>query len=702
MAGGANNDTLIGGAGADTFAGDEGIDTVSYETATSGVAVNLAIGEGSAGDAAGDLFNDTPEILIGSTFGDTLIGSDAAETIEGRTGDDTIEGGGGNDILLGGEGNDTISANAGADTIDGGTGNDVLIGGSGSNTYEIRVTSAADEVRSFVQDGTQTDVLEYQNIARNQLWFERIGNDLVVTIVGTTTSTTLDDWFLDTTANQRANFTIAFDGTSGFSSDEIDAAGLVTLMAGYTKPTTQTAFDVLHANAAFEEVWRTAWGQNVAPVIGSIASQIINEDGTLTLTIRVTDEFTSNPNVAVTAQAVRPDNHAIEDLSLVNAPSVGAANALGDRTITVTTKPNASGQVAIRVHAVDGGGLPSEQFFLLNISPVPDVPGVTQATVLPPPAPATRPTLALGSLALNIQAALADTDGSESLNVHIGGVPAALSFNAGTNLGGGVWSFTAAQLTGLRIQGPTTFSQNIQLTVTALSTESGNGQTSAPSTAVTLNIDFNAAPTDITPSALSINENMAAGSVVGTFTRTDPDSGEVGGDAATFSLANDSGGRFSINSSGTLTTNMPFNREAQTSHSVIVRVTDSGGLFYDEVVTVAVGDVNEAPAFTGSFFNAINEFSAVGTPVLTVFAADPDSPRRSAICVSRSSAHPDRFRSIRRAARSPSRACPMYPPTPSTTSLCACGMVARSARGYRRPPLFRSPCSMWIVLPPSP
>ncbi len=137
LSGGTGDDVLIGGAGADHFLGGDGTDTVSYETATAAVTVNLTTGTGTAGDASGDVFDDTPEVLVGSTFADTLTGSSGADIIEGRTGDDVINGGGGTDTLLGGEGNDTLDAQAGNDTLDGGAGNDILIGGSGNNTFVI-------------------------------------------------------------------------------------------------------------------------------------------------------------------------------------------------------------------------------------------------------------------------------------------------------------------------------------------------------------------------------------------------------------------------------------------------------------------------------------------------------------------------------------------------------------------------------------
>ncbi len=60
LIGGEGNDVLIGGTGADHFLGGNGVDTVSYETATAAVHVNLATGTGSVGDAAGDVFDDTP------------------------------------------------------------------------------------------------------------------------------------------------------------------------------------------------------------------------------------------------------------------------------------------------------------------------------------------------------------------------------------------------------------------------------------------------------------------------------------------------------------------------------------------------------------------------------------------------------------------------------------------------------------------
>lgn len=187
MTGRGGNDLLIGGPGADVLEGRGGIDTASYATSSAGVAVNLAAGTGSGGDAEGDEL-DTIENVIGSAFDDTLTGNDSDNVLEGGAGNDLLNGGNGNDTLIGGLGNDiyvvnetgdvvaelpgegtdtvqssvtwtlganvenltltgssglsgtgnaldnVLTGNSGANTLTGGDGNDVLYGGSGNDT----------------------------------------------------------------------------------------------------------------------------------------------------------------------------------------------------------------------------------------------------------------------------------------------------------------------------------------------------------------------------------------------------------------------------------------------------------------------------------------------------------------------------------------------------------------------------------------
>jgi Ca2+-binding RTX toxin-like protein len=76
-----------------------------------------------------------------------------------------------------------------------------------------------------------------------------------------------------------------------------------------------------------------------------------------------------------------------------------------------------------------------------------------------------------------IQAALTDTDGSETLSVSVSGVPAGSGFSAGTDHGGGLWTFASTELSNLKYLAADGFTGTVNLTVSATSTESSNGST---------------------------------------------------------------------------------------------------------------------------------------------------------------------------------------------------------------------------------
>ncbi|MES9914680.1 MAG: Ig-like domain-containing protein [Candidatus Thiodiazotropha sp. 4PDIV1] len=93
----------------------------------------------------------------------------------------------------------------------------------------------------------------------------------------------------------------------------------------------------------------------------------------------------------------------------------------------------------------------------------------------------------------------------------------------------------------------------------------------------------------------TLNENTANGTVVAIASQiVDPDSG----DTHTFTLLDDAGGAFGINTSTgaiTVADTGLIDFEIASTMNVTVRVTDGGGLTHDEVVTIAIQDVNETP-----------------------------------------------------------------------------------------------------------
>jgi Ca2+-binding RTX toxin-like protein len=629
LRGGNGNDTLVGGLGADRFNFGAGTaDILTYANAAAGVTLSLVTG-GTGGEASGDVFEDAPERVIGSAFADNITGSAGIDIIEGGAGNDIITGGAGDDLLYGGDGNDTIDAQAGDDTLDGGLGNDILIGGIDNDRYVIAANSGADEIRNFDPNGTDIDSVGYSGITRDYLWFERSGNDLIVTAVGTTARTTIKDWYVTASATDRSNYKIDFFETSAWNGRSIDAEALVTLMAGYTRPTTAAAFDTLHANSAFQTGWSTAWRLNSAPTLGSITSQTVNEDGSLSVSITVNDDITTPSLLTVTGQAVNPGNTNLADSSIVTAVNV-TSNGGGSRTLTGTLRPNASGQTAIKVTVTDGGGLSTSQVFVVNVTPVADAPpAVALPTVPAPTAPATQYTFdPSGWIALNgLAATLADTDGSESISeVRISNVPSGVTFNQGTNLGGGVWSITPGQFSGLRLQAPISWSQDLSLTFTSYSRESANGVT-APGAASTLNLVINARPTDIgADRTLSFAENQPLNSGIAWLSNADAD----GFAGATYSIVDNAGGRFAVRSDGLLmsgNTNLDYEDPAYASHviPITVRVTDVGGLSYDKSVNITLTNVNEAPTGLAADRSlSFSENTALNSGIAWYTRTDPD------------------------------------------------------------------------------
>ena len=88
------------------------------------------------------------------------------------------------------------------------------------------------------------------------------------------------------------------------------------------------------------------------------------------------------------------------------------------------------------------------------------------------------------AIALEIDANLSDTDGSETLSLTIGGVPEGATLSAGTDNGDGTWSLTADDLDGLTITPPADSNEDFSLTITATATETETGETASTSTTV--------------------------------------------------------------------------------------------------------------------------------------------------------------------------------------------------------------------------
>lgn len=112
---------------------------------------------------------------------------------------------------------------------------------------------------------------------------------------------------------------------------------------------------------------------------------------------------------------------------------------------------------------------------------------------------------------------------------------------------------------------------------------------------ITVNVTVqpvNDPPSDVVLSKSTVAENLPSNVVVGTFSTTDPDTGD------TFTCTRVSGEGSADNASFTISGNAlrtaaSFNYEAKTSYAVRVRTTDPGALWYEKAFTITVTDVEE-------------------------------------------------------------------------------------------------------------
>ncbi|KGK41300.1 hypothetical protein LH51_16090 [Nitrincola sp. A-D6] len=92
---------------------------------------------------------------------------------------------------------------------------------------------------------------------------------------------------------------------------------------------------------------------------------------------------------------------------------------------------------------------------------------------------------------LGIDASLSSALPGESLTIEIAGVPAGAAFSSGSDLGGGVWSFTPAELEGLQFLPPLGFSGDLSLTVTATATLDGVSESVSGDLAIVVDVTSN-------------------------------------------------------------------------------------------------------------------------------------------------------------------------------------------------------------------
>lgn len=181
---------------------------------------------------------------------------------------------GGSNAIIGVYGsNNTVTAGSGDDIwIGSSTSTGIVINGSGNEQYHFDNTFGQDTIHNGGGTVASSNVSFYTGVTKQNLWFKRSGNDLVVTRIGSTNQITITGWY---TGN--GNQVQSFNAGGLFLSGQINQ--LVTAMAAYQaahstfNPQTATA---MPTDTTLQNAITAAWVAGIAPTV-SVATAIANQ-----------------------------------------------------------------------------------------------------------------------------------------------------------------------------------------------------------------------------------------------------------------------------------------------------------------------------------------------------------------------------------------------------------------------------------------
>ncbi len=246
--GGEGNDRLDGGAGADQLAGGTGNDV--YVVDDAGDSILELAGDGT----------DTVQTALGYTLGNelenlTITGTNVV-TATGNALNNVLNANDVGNTLRGLAGNDTLRGGDAADVLEGGTGNDRLEGGKGGDTYLFARGDAADTLVDNDATAGAVDVLKFAaGIDASQLWWRKAGNNLEVSVIGTTDKVTVSGWYLSPDRQVEV-----FELANGQQLLNTEVQALVQAMAAYTPPAQGQLTLVGAYEANLGGLIATAWG----------------------------------------------------------------------------------------------------------------------------------------------------------------------------------------------------------------------------------------------------------------------------------------------------------------------------------------------------------------------------------------------------------------------------------------------------------
>ena len=589
-----------GMGGDDTITGN-GATRISYQNAGATVAVSLGSGL-VTGSTVG-----TDHILGGVS---AVVGSNASDLYDatGFVGLNEFEGVGGNDTIIGnGEtrityqiSNAAITLDMAAGTVSGSNiGNDTIVSGvnavRGSQFNDVLNAAGFTgfvEIEGAGGDDTITGngdtLLSYRtafagvtvDLGAGTASGAATGNDLLLGGINAVRGSNFDDTLIGSAGNDTLQGGAGND-TAAYSGNVLDYAityngdGSVTIAdqrAG-SPDGTDTLTDVEFATFMDGGVALTGEGVNQPPTVA-----LSNE-------LTFLPEQTLGTSTKVADIVVADDGFGSNTLSLVGSDAdlfliIGTELHL-KAGVTLDFETLSKLQVTVEVDDPAVGTSPDASVnYTLDVADVNEAPTVALANTT-----TTLPEDTVTVLSTKVADIIVSDDALGSNTLRLSGpqeelfeiVDTALYLKAGVALD---------------------FETLSQLQVTVQADDPTVGGTPDASVNYTLNvIDVNEAPTAISLSTPTVDENAATGTIVGTFSVSDPDSG----DSHVIQLLNDAGGRFAlVGDALQVADGLGLDYEIANTHTITVRATDQDGLSYETDLIVSIGNVDPETVVGGA------------------------------------------------------------------------------------------------------
>lgn len=334
---------------------------------------------------------------------------------------------------------------------------------------------------------------------------------------------------------------------------------------------------------------------NTSPTISAInaGTGTTPEDTAITVSFTVGDAETAAGSLTLSALS---SNGTVAPVSGIAFGGSGA-----NRTATITPASNQSGSSTITIRVSDGTTMASSSFSL-TVDAVNDAPTVA----------AISSKVTNVNTPLDVGISINDVDTSANLlNVTASSSNQSLVPDVGLGVSG---TGTSRTLTITPLAGKTG-------TTTITVSVSDGALSASNSFLLTIQQPTPQTPTNILLSNTSIPEKSTNGTVIGTLSAVDADSA-----THVFTLIDSAGGRFKIQGNQLqVNTSALLDFENATTHDILVKATDPGGLEFSKTLVIQVLNVNEAPVFLVSDNSVIETITARDTGISRLQVTDPDA-----------------------------------------------------------------------------